>query len=176
MSDIEISGKTVDEAIQHASEQLGIPRDDLKFTIIKEGKSGILGFGAEEAKILVESASEQQPAAEAGSDSVQKAQEILKQLLVNLGFKADVAKAAPIAAGEDSEDAITSVTFNITGDDDIGILIGRHGQTLSSLQYPFASWFRDRFKPPLPSSWTSTVTNSAVMNRCVLLPLAWRSR
>ena len=136
MSDVEINGKTVADAIQHASEQLGIPRDELKYTIIKEGKSGILGFGAEEALILVETAA-MQPGNESGSDAVQKAQEILVQLLAKLGFKADIAKSPPIAAGDDNSESVPSVTFNITGDDDIGILIGRHGQTLSSLQYLF---------------------------------------
>jgi spoIIIJ-associated protein len=134
MESMEISGKTVEDAVQRASQQLGIPSEDLKFSIIKEGKSGILGFGSEEAVILVENTGEQ-PDESVGDEAMQKAREMLKELLEKLGFKAEVRLEQPITAEENG--STTTMTFNITGDDDIGILIGRHGQTLSSLQYLF---------------------------------------
>ncbi len=53
METVEITGKTVDDAIAAASAQLGIPADRLDYTILSEGSKGILGIGAEEARIVV---------------------------------------------------------------------------------------------------------------------------
>lgn len=52
MSDkIEIEGKTVDEAIEKACEQFGVPREKLSIDILSEGSSGFLGLGSKKAKI-----------------------------------------------------------------------------------------------------------------------------
>lgn len=132
MESIEISGKTVEDAIQRAVQKLGIARDMLKYTVIKEGKPGILGIGSEEARILVESS---ETTIEAGSenDATGRAQEILEELLKYMGFKAEVKREKPLA--DENNGNPPAITFNITGDDDVGILIGRHGQTMSTLQY-----------------------------------------
>ena len=50
MESLEVSGKTVEEAIQHALKQLGVSREEVEVSVVKEGKSGILGLGTEEAK------------------------------------------------------------------------------------------------------------------------------
>ena len=54
MESIEVTGKTVEEATLDALEQLGASRNEVKVTILKESKHGILGLGSEEARILVE--------------------------------------------------------------------------------------------------------------------------
>ena len=54
MESLEISAKTVEEATQRALEKLGVPREKVKVTILKEGRHGILSLGAEEATIRVE--------------------------------------------------------------------------------------------------------------------------
>jgi spoIIIJ-associated protein len=51
MKEIEVSGKTVDEAIQTALEQLGVSEDKVEVTVLKKGRPGVLGMGVEEAKI-----------------------------------------------------------------------------------------------------------------------------
>ena len=53
METMEVTGKSVDEAIEIALEQLGANRDQVEIDVISEGKGGILGFGAEPARISV---------------------------------------------------------------------------------------------------------------------------
>ena len=54
MEVLEVSGKTVDEAIAKALKQLGVEREDINVTIINEGKSGgLFGLGGEDALISV---------------------------------------------------------------------------------------------------------------------------
>src|SRR5437870_3132367 len=53
METVEITGRTVDDAIAAASAQLGIPADRLDYTIVSDGSKGILGIGAEDARIAV---------------------------------------------------------------------------------------------------------------------------
>jgi len=53
MEDLEVRARTVEEAIQHALKQLGVSREEVKVDILKEGRPGFLGVGAEEAKIRV---------------------------------------------------------------------------------------------------------------------------
>jgi len=134
MESFEISGKSVEEALHKAEKKLGISREEFKYTVLKEGKSGILGIGAEEARILVESIEPIEPVAqeEKEDDTTVLIKNILDELLQHMGFKAHAALEKPLLS---EENETTTLTFNITGDDDIGILIGRHGQTMSSLQY-----------------------------------------
>ena len=52
MENLEVSGKTVDEAIAKALKQLGVEREDVNITIISEGKSGgLFGLGSEDAPL-----------------------------------------------------------------------------------------------------------------------------
>ncbi len=53
MESLEISAKTVEEATQPALEQLGLSRDEVEVTVLKEGRAGVLGLGAEEARVSV---------------------------------------------------------------------------------------------------------------------------
>jgi spoIIIJ-associated protein len=132
MESLEITGKTVEEAIECAQKKLGVSRDMIKVTVLKEGKSGILGIGAEEAQIRVEPI-EKSTLLPDEINVEEAAKQILKELLRLMGFQAKVI-AEKSFVGEDDE-TLVPLTFNITGDDDVGILIGRHGQTMSSLQY-----------------------------------------
>jgi len=128
MKNLEMSGKTVEEAIQHALGKLGVSREEVKVTVLKEGKHGVLGLGAEEARIRVETLV---PTPEEESDIADAAKGILEVLLSMMGVTASVAsKARSFVEGE----ATAPIAFDITGDD-LGILIGRRGQTLSCLQY-----------------------------------------
>ena len=129
MDSFEISGKTIEDAIQNAMQRLGVSREQIKYTILKEGKSGILGIGSEEACILVEPIAPQAVI----DDITHLAKGILEELVKRMGFEAEVSLTESLII-EDNESA-PAITFNITGDDNIGILIGRHGQTMASLQY-----------------------------------------
>jgi len=118
MDELEITANTVEEALEEAEERLEMKRDRFEVEVIKEGKSGILGIGGEEAVIKV------RPLPSVEEDLVKIAREVLDKLLNLLGVTAEV---------EVLSDQIPT-TFNIKGDD-LGILIGRHGQTIVSLEY-----------------------------------------
>ena len=53
MSYIDVTGKTEDEAIRRALEQLGLERDDVSVEILERAKSGFLGIGGSPATVRV---------------------------------------------------------------------------------------------------------------------------
>jgi len=124
---MEISARSVEEAIQQALEQLGVSQEEVNITVLNEGKRGIFGRGGEEAKIRVE------PIGKMDSDITEVAKTVLETLITKLGVVASVVPQAKLVAGEEEEEA-TSINLDIEGDD-LGILIGRRGQTLACLQY-----------------------------------------
>jgi spoIIIJ-associated protein len=126
-----VSAGTVEEAIQKALEQLGVSREKVEVTVVKEGKHGILGLGGEEATVRVQLLAE---VPEEVPEEIEKvAQEALTTLLARLGVEASVASQTkpPVEGNEEAPDV---VALDVTGDD-LGILIGRRGQTLAALQY-----------------------------------------
>lgn len=128
MKNLEMSGKTVEEAIQRALEELGVSQEKVKVIVLKEGKHGVLGLGAEEALISVESL---ESVPEKEGDIAGLAKGILETLLSMMGVTASVVSSAKSFAGGGDT---APIAFDINGDD-LGILIGRRGQTLSCLQY-----------------------------------------
>ena len=127
MKEVEMSAKTVDEAIQLALEELGASREEVEVDVISEGKRGILGVGAEEAKVRVKLRKPVLPETglEPSSESeiVTITQGVLETMLDKIGVTASVIPQAGVP-----------ITFSIEGED-LGILIGRRGQTLASLQF-----------------------------------------
>jgi len=126
LKELEISAKNVDEATRMALEQLGVSRDQVEITVIKKGKSGVLGVGAEDARIKVALLEdEEEPLSSV--DGAEAARMVLSETLRLMGITATVDDSR-------SSDPNEPVTLNIEGDD-LGVLIGRRGQALSSLQY-----------------------------------------
>jgi len=120
---IEISAKTVEEATERALEQLGLTREEVEISIINKGRSGILGLGAEEACIRVT------PLVDKGGESAPAAIEVVEKLLTLIQVSAQVKPTSPPeGVGPDV------VALNLSGPD-LGVLIGRRGQTLAALQY-----------------------------------------
>jgi len=128
MESLEVSAKTVEEAIQLALEQLGVSQKEVEVTVIKEGKAGILGLGGEEAVVRVTPLAD---VPEKEGDIPQRAKEVLENLIAAMGVEASVVVKAESGVGGESTG---TTTLDIEGDD-LGILIGRRGQTLASLQY-----------------------------------------
>lgn len=126
MEGIEITAATVEQAIEKAEVQLGLSRDQFEVEVIKEGKSGILGVGGREAVIRVNPVTLPEKACPEpiGRDAVNGVTEILDTLLGLLGVQGKV---------EVLSDELP-LALDIKGDD-LGILIGRRGQTLASLEY-----------------------------------------
>lgn len=128
MESVDVSAKTVDEAVEKALAQLGLDRSEVEIEVIKEGRTGILGIGGEEARVVVRPKSE---VALQGED-VQCAMEVLQKLVSLLGIDATVQVRAPETPGDGV--GLVKAVLDVSGED-LGILIGRRGDTLASLQY-----------------------------------------
>lgn len=128
MDSLEISAKTVEEAIQRALKHLGVGREEVEVTVVKEGRAGLLGLGADEAVVRVT------PLMTAPDSSVAEiAGDILERLLGLMGVVGSIVPQETPSIEDDQETAAV-IAFDIEGDD-LGILIGRRGQTLSGLQF-----------------------------------------
>ena len=131
MESLEISARTVSDAVEQALARLGKTRDEVDISVLSEGSRGILGIGHEDARILVSVRQEQQRAPTL--EQVEAvAQEVLEEILAGMGYDdttVEVKPPATLRAGEPP-----SAVLDITGDD-LGALIGRRGETLSSLQF-----------------------------------------
>jgi spoIIIJ-associated protein len=130
MESLEAKGKTVEEATESALQQLGLTRDRVEITVVNKGKSGFLGMGAEDAVVRVQPLME----ATAGSDPAKVAREALEELLRKMKLNARVAVAPDVEVEETAESEVQPIALEVTGDD-LGILIGRRGETLAALQY-----------------------------------------
>lgn len=124
MKELEVSARTVDEAIRTALEQLGVTEDQVEVVVLTKGRAGLLGMmGAEDARIRVTLLSE----LEQRGDAASLAKEVLEALLQSMEISAEV------SVTQASTDELP-LSLDIEGDD-LGILIGRRGTTLASLQY-----------------------------------------
>ena len=126
MQSLEISARTVEEAIDLALEQLGVSREQVEVVVLQKGKSGLLGIGAEEARIRV-SVLPAISAAEA-EDAALAAKEVVEMLLALMKVPATVDITQPPVEGA------ARFALDIQGED-LGTLIGRRGLTLAALQY-----------------------------------------
>jgi spoIIIJ-associated protein len=133
MTSVETEGKTVEEAISKACEELKAEREDLDIEILSDSTSGFLGLvGAKKAQIratrkgttaFAEKGAD--PAATASSNAAaEAAKKTLQDLLGLLG----------IEAGVDLREEPERILLTIQGDGS-GLLIGRKGQTLDALEY-----------------------------------------
>ncbi len=109
--------------------------------VLSEGKSGFLGFGGGEATVRV---TRVQPE-EVRQNARALALEMLEKLLSLMNLSASVEEREPDSEGS------APVCLNISGDD-LGILIGRRGNTLASLQYIVFLMVSQRLKSHMPVS------------------------
>lgn len=115
MKVVEKKGKSVDEATKAALEELGVSIDDVSVEVIEEPSKGLLGIGKKMAVVKV--TLNERP------DS--KARETLEDLLKAMKIEYNIDRV-------DYEEG--TVRINITGRD-MGLLIGRKGDTLNALQF-----------------------------------------
>jgi spoIIIJ-associated protein len=130
MENLEISAKTVEEATQKALTQLNVGLDEVEVTVLNAGKGGILGLGSEDARILVKLLI---PKNSEVSEVEEISKDVLDNLLAKMGIEAKISIEKPRTLPAEEGEA-EPVVINIIGDD-LGILIGRRGQTLDALQY-----------------------------------------
>ena len=125
MESIEITAKSEEEAVALALAELGLSRSEVEVIVVKKGKTGIFGLGSGEVRVRVTPLG-QQPKEE--GDVAVMAKAVLENLLSLMEVPASV------KLEEKGADDQGSVPLDIKGED-LGILIGRRGETLSALQY-----------------------------------------
>ena len=116
MEFVEFTAKTVDDAITAACQKFLVTSDKLEYEVIEEGSTGFLGFNAKPAKIK----------AKIKGSIEDKAREFLDNVFA--------AMKMTVVIDVKYEEAEGFLDVDLRGDD-MGVLIGKRGQTLDSLQY-----------------------------------------
>ncbi len=116
MEYIEVSAKTVEDALTEASVKLGITSDKLEYEVIEKGSSGFLGIGSKNAVIKVK--------------VVVSVEDSVRDFLTEVFNAMDLEVEISIKVIEEEK----NIEVELKGSD-MGILIGKRGQTLDSLQY-----------------------------------------
>jgi spoIIIJ-associated protein len=131
---VEATGETVGEAKWHALRELeqlvpGLDKAAVRFEVLSEGERGLLGVGYAPARVLA-TATGPAPAPPAPARAADESElavdlrEVLDHITAGIGVR------CRIELTEDDE----VVTASLTGGD-LGLLIGRHGQTIDAIQY-----------------------------------------
>lgn len=114
MQSTQTSGKTVDEAIRLALEELGITQEQAQIEILSEGSKGLFGIGSKPAQVIVSCVQPENP------------------LLVD--FLSGLCERMGVPAKVEVEDTPVCYNVRLSGDN-MGALIGHRGETLDMIQY-----------------------------------------
>ncbi len=117
MDYIEVEAKTVNDAITDALVQLGVTSDQIEYEVIEKGSSGFLGINSKMAKIRVKKKFSPE-------DEIRN---FLSQVYDAMGLTVEI-----LITPDEEEENVYNVEMK---GDDMGVLIGKRGQTLDALQY-----------------------------------------
>jgi len=120
MDRVEISAKTVEEAIELALRELDAEREGVAVEVVSQGRAGIFGIGGEQPRVRVTRLASSEGLAS-------QAIEVVNQLLLDM-------RASALATIRSSGDDEIGPTIDIQGEDS-GLLIGKRGETLQALQF-----------------------------------------
>ena len=112
----EFSAKNVDDAITEACQSLSVTSDKLDYIVVEEGSSGFLGIGAKPAVIKA------------------KVKDSIKDIAINFLNEVFAAMNLTVVIDVKYEEENRYMNIDLSGDE-MGVLIGKRGQTLDSLQY-----------------------------------------
>ena len=112
----EFTGKTVEDAVMEAAIKLETTSDRMEYEVLEKGSNGFLGIGSKPARIRARKVME----------TAERAEKFLMDVLEAMDLKATV------SLEENKEER--TLDIDLAGDD-MGVLIGKRGQTLDSLQY-----------------------------------------
>lgn len=112
---IEKTGKTVDEAVSEALKILNTSIDEVEVTILEQGSKGFLGIGFKPARVLVKKI----------FDPVNISKNFLREIFAAMNMAVEI----EIEFIDNKQ-----LNINLKGED-MGVIIGKRGQTLDSLQY-----------------------------------------
>lgn len=116
MDYIEVSAKTVNDAITEACQKLSVTSDKLEYEVVEEGTSGFLGIGSKPAVIK----------AKVKSSVLDIVKTFLNEVFEAMGLT--------VVITIKYDDVENFMDIDLSGDE-MGVLIGKRGQTLDSLQY-----------------------------------------
>lgn len=116
MMKITASGKTVEDAVQTGLTQLQVTEDRVKIVVLEQPSKGLFGLlGVKEAKVELEVI----------PDAAEEAERFLLEVANAMGLQVSV----------DRKETKEGQYLSLSGSGDMGMLIGRRGQTLDALQY-----------------------------------------
>jgi spoIIIJ-associated protein len=128
---VEAEGETVGEAKWTALRELerrypGLDKSSVRFAVVSEGERGLLGVGYAPARVVasVEGAATAARAEEEPGSPAALLRELVERVSASLG--------APVAVTIDEDDE--TLTARLSGPD-LGLVIGKHGQTIDAIQY-----------------------------------------
>ena len=140
--EVEATGETVGEAKWAALRELeklapGLDKASVRFRVVSEGERGLLGVGFAPAHVVASLAHE--PSTERGEESAAAAQarELVERIAAGLGVRCRV------DVREDDETIAVSCLGH-----ELGVLIGRHGQTIDAIQYVVSAAVARRLEGP----------------------------
>lgn len=138
-SSTEQKAKNVNDAIAAALKELNAAEDDVVIEVIDEGSKGFLGIGARDAVVRATlKGAEVQPAAKADDKPEKKVKPIKKVTgspeEAAEKFLNDIFKAMNLEVKVDAKTEDQAMSIELSGDN-MGIVIGKRGDTLDSLQY-----------------------------------------
>ena len=111
---VEVSAKNAELAIAQALEKLGIAREQAQIEVLDEGRAGILGLGSRDAVVRVTGI----------ETSEDRAVDFLTEVTEKMGAPAKV----------EAKMGDEAMNVELSGEN-MGMLIGHHGDTLDALQY-----------------------------------------
>jgi spoIIIJ-associated protein len=112
---VEKTGKTIEEAIESALSELDVLRERTTYEVLESPSRGFLGFGSKQARVKV---------SVIPIDPVEQAKLFLNDIFKKMNLKTTMEQTK-------TDDAVSFVIHGA----DLGVLIGKHGQTLDALQY-----------------------------------------
>jgi len=126
---VEATGETVGEAKWAALRDLellvpGLDRDSVEFQVVAEGERGLLGVGFTPAHVIASASAPMQPGDSDPSAEAHVAREFVQRVAAAIG--------ASVTASATERDGLVTVTCTGT---DLGLFIGKHGQTIDAIQY-----------------------------------------
>ncbi|CAM3631211.1 RNA-binding cell elongation regulator Jag/EloR [Marinicrinis lubricantis] len=115
MKTMTVSGKTIEEAIRSGLSRWNVSEDRVKVQVLEHPSKGLFGFiGSKEAKVQLELL----------PDPIEEALQFVQDIIRSISLHVQVVR----------EERGGQTVLHLTGPE-LGILIGRRGQTLDSLQY-----------------------------------------
>ncbi|WP_031514336.1 RNA-binding cell elongation regulator Jag/EloR [Desulfofalx alkaliphila] len=115
MKTLEVTGKTIEDALLNAVNELGVSRDEIEYEVLEEASKGLFGFfGVKPARVKVI----------LKENPVKKTTELLQSIVKAMDLPVDI----------QVNDNGQAIKVNMQGPD-LGVLIGRRGETLDALQY-----------------------------------------